>query len=80
MKNPIKLFFSACVAAFMVWLCSIMLKGLGLTHIQILYVALIYLGLTILSLLSGMVFSFLMSKRENREKFNFKKALEDDGK
>lgn len=80
MKNLIKLFLSSFIV-LIAWFYSIMLlKKVGLTHIQVLYVALIYLGLTVSSFLPATILSVLMSKRESKEKFNYKKALEDDGK
>ncbi|MDR4436116.1 hypothetical protein [Bacillus tequilensis] len=80
MKNLIKLFLSSFIV-LIAWFYSIMLlKKVGLTHIQVLYVALIYLGLTVFSFLPATILSALMSKLESKEKFNYRKALEDDGK
>lgn len=80
MKNLIKLFLNSLIVSI-AWFYSVMLlRKIGLSHIQILYVAFIFLSLTVLSFLSASILSFLMSKRESKEKFNYRKALEDDGK
>ncbi|MEC4031892.1 hypothetical protein RCH34_14015 [Bacillus subtilis] len=80
MKDLIKLFLNSLIV-LIAWFYSVkLLQKIGLSQIQILYVAFIFLGLTVLSFLSASILSFLMSKRESKEKFNYRKALEDDGK
>lgn len=81
MENLIKLFLRSFIVLILAWFYSIILiTKVGLTHIQVLYVALTYLGLTVLSFLPATILSFLVFKRESKEKFNYRKALEDDGK
>ncbi len=80
MKDLIKLFLNSLIV-LIAWFYSVkLLQKIGLSQIQILYVAFIFLGLTVLSFLPASILSFLMSKRESKEKFNYRKALEDDGK